>query len=57
MEREEKEKEEYYQLGIDKETKERFMSFCKSKGYNSSAIVRNMIVEWLDKKESANASR
>lgn len=57
MEREEKEKEVYYQLRIDKETKERFMSFCKSKGYNSSAIVRNMIVEWLDKKESANASR
>lgn len=57
MEREEKEKEVYYQIRIDKETKERFMSFCKSKGYNSSAIVRNMIVEWLDKKESANASR
>lgn len=57
MEREEKEKEVYYQIRIDKETKERFMSFCKSKGYNSSAIVRNMIVEWLDAKESANASR
>lgn len=57
MEREEKEKEVYYQIRIDKETKERFMSFCKSKGYNSSAIVRNMIVEWLYKKESANASR
>ena len=57
MERAEKEKEVYYQIRIDKETKERFMSFCKSKGYNSSAIVRNMIVEWLDKKESANASR
>jgi predicted DNA-binding protein len=57
MEREEKEKEVYYQIRIDKETKERFMSFCKSKGYNSSAIVRNMIIEWLDKKESANASR
>lgn len=57
MEREEKEKEVYYQIRIDKETKERFMSFCKSKGYNSSAIVRNMIVEWLDKKESADASR
>lgn len=57
MEREEKEKEVYYQIRIDKETKERFMTFCKSKGYNSSAIVRNMIVEWLDKKESANASR
>ncbi len=57
MEREEKEKEVYYQIRIDKETKERFMSFCKSKGYNSSAIVRNMIIEWLDKKEAANASR
>lgn len=57
MVREEKEKEVYYQIRIDKETKERFMSFCKSKGYNSSAIVRNMIVGWLDKKESANASR
>lgn len=57
MEREEKEKEVYYQIRIDKETKERFMSFCKSKGYNSSAIVRNMIVEWLGKKESTNASR
>ena len=54
---EEKEKEVYYQIRIDKETKERFMTFCKSKGYNSSAIVRNMIIEWLDKKESANASR
>ena len=57
MEREEKEKEVYYQIRIDKETKERFMTFCKSKGYNSSAIVRNMIIDWLDKKESANASR
>ena len=57
MGREEKEKEVYYQIRIDKETKERFMSFCKSKGYNSSAIVRNMIVEWLGKKESTNASR
>lgn len=57
MEREEKEKEVYYQIRIDKETKERFMSFCKSKGYNSSAIVRNMIIEWLAKKEAANASR
>lgn len=57
MKQEEKEKEVYYQIRIDKETKERFMSFCKSKGYNSSAIVRNMIIEWLDKKESANASR
>ena len=57
MEREEKEKEVYYQIRIDKETKERFMTFCNSKGYNSSAIVRNMIIEWLDKKESANASR
>ena len=57
MEREEKEKEVYYQIRIDKETKERFMSFCKSKGYNSSAIVRNMIIEWLEKKEVANASR
>lgn len=57
MAREEKEKEVYYQIRIDKETKERFMTFCKSKGYNSSAIVRNMIIEWLDKKESANASR
>ena len=57
MEREEKEKEAYYQIRIDKETKERFMSFCKSKGYNSSAIVRNMIIEWLDKKEAATRSR
>lgn len=57
MEKEEREKEVYYQIRIDKETKERFMSFCKSKGYNSSAIVRNMIIEWLAKKESANASR
>ena len=57
MEREEKEKEVYYQIRIDKETKERFMTFCKSKGYNSSAIVRNMIIEWLDKKESATRSR
>lgn len=57
MEREEKEKEVYYQIRIDKETKERFMSFCKSKGYNSSAIVRNMIVEWLTEKEATNASR
>lgn len=57
MEREEKEKEVYYQIRIDKETKERFMSFCKSKGYNSSAIVRNMIIEWLDKKEAATRSR
>lgn len=57
MAREEKEKEVYYQIRIDKETKERFMTFCKSKGYNSSAIVRNMIIEWLDKKESATRSR
>ena len=57
MKQEEKEKEVYYQIRIDKETKERFMTFCKSNGYNSSAIVRNMIIEWLDKKESANASR
>lgn len=57
MKQEEKEKEVYYQIRIDKETKERFMTFCKSNGYNSSAIVRNMIIEWLDKKEAANASR
>ena len=57
MEKEEREKEVYYQIRIDKETKERFMSFCKSKGYNSSAIVRNMIIEWLDKKEAATRSR
>lgn len=49
-----REKEVYYQIRIDKETKKRFMDYCKSKGYNSSAIVRNMIVEWLDQKEQKN---
>lgn len=48
---EEKEKEVYYQIRIDKETKKRFMDFCKEKGYNSSAIARNLIIDWLDRQQ------
>lgn len=47
----EKEKEVYYQIRIDKGTKKRFMNFCKEKGYNSSAIVRNLIANWLDNQQ------
>lgn len=46
------EKEVFYQIRISKEEKAAFMQMCKEKGFNSSAIVRKLIVEWTEKQQA-----
>lgn len=48
----ENEKRIYFQMRLEKELKDEFMSFCKKKNYNSSAIVRSLIQTWLEREKA-----
>ena len=48
----EKGKEVFYQIRMSKDEKTAFMKMCKEKGFNSSAIVRKLIVEWKEKQQA-----
>lgn len=43
----EQEKNVYYQIRIDEKTKKEFMTICKEGGYNSSAIMRQLMQKWI----------
>jgi hypothetical protein len=47
----------FYQIRLDRETKKRFMAICKQKGYNSSAIVRNLMLDWIADEENKKGTR
>lgn len=49
MESTEKGKEVFYQIRIEKDLKSAFAQYCKENGFNSSAIVRKLIADWLEK--------
>ena len=52
METTDKNKEVFYQIRIEKDLKNSFVAYCKENGFNSSAIVRKLIAEWLEKQQT-----
>ena len=48
----EKGKEVFYQIRIEKDLKTSFTAYCKENGFNSSAIVRKLIAEWLERQQA-----
>ena len=49
-------KETSIRVRLTAETKETFDNICKQKGYNGSAIIRNLLEEWINTEQNINVS-
>ena len=52
-----KEKDSYIRIRIDKDTKDKFQQLCKTKAINSSELIRQLIVNWCMDQETNRPHR
>ena len=50
---EEKQKDVFIQVRVPKELRMQFQTLCKSKAINSSELLRQMIMQWMQEQQDA----
>lgn len=50
---EEKQKDVFIQVRVPKELRMQFQALCKSKAINSSELLRQMIMQWMQEQQDA----
>lgn len=50
---EEKQKDVFIQVRVPKELRTQFQTLCKSKAINSSELLRQMIMQWMQEQQDA----